>query len=133
MKPLKPKDRVRRALKAIAGIHIFILVVIGAFSIHFAGRARALKGTEEEARQTAQKIESRVQRSTTIESAQNEARLAWKSGENTWETLTGVMTSFSDGLQALLAVPLVTFSLALHALWISREKSPHAPPPEEQQ
>ena len=114
-------DRLRRALKTIAAMHIVLLVLMGSFSIYLADRASALKGTEEEARLTAQKIESRIQRSSTIESAQNEARLAWKSGEGTWDTLVGVMTNFSGGLQGLLAVPLVTFALALHALWGSRE------------
>ncbi len=113
-------DKLRQTLKIIAAIHLVLLLVIGAFSIYFASRARTLKGTEEDARQTAQKIESRIQRSSTIESAQNEARLAWKSGESTWDTLVGVMTNFSKGLQCLLAVPLVTFALALRTLWYSR-------------
>ena len=113
-------DRLRRTLKGIAIINIFVLLSAGAFSIYFAGRARALKGTEEGARQTAQKIESRIQRASTLEAATNEARFAWKSRESTWNTLVDVMTKLSDGLTALLAVPLVTFVLALHALWVSR-------------
>lgn len=92
--------------------------------LQIAGRAASLRGIADEAHLNAKKIEWRIQCASTLEDAKIEVRTALKSVENVWHTLTSVMMSFSDGMQALLVVPLITFAIAVHALWGVGEATP---------